>query len=78
MIAVCVMCFWSCTMEEEYILEFELPGQIVTELGKTIVVPFKSRNITSVTVSSNPLGWKVEDVDIMNKTITIKSSIKIL
>ena len=73
MIAVCVMCFWSCTMEEEYILEFELPGQIVTELGKTIVVPFKSRNITSVTVSSNPLGWKVEDVDIMNKTITIKS-----
>lgn len=71
--ALSVVIFSSCTMEEEYDFEFEMPGQIVTEFGKTIVIPFKSRNITSVTVTSSPNGWKVENVDVVNKTITIIS-----
>lgn len=72
-VAVCVMGFWSCTKDEKYLLEFNLPGQIVTEFGKTIEVPFTSSNITSISVSTSPLGWKVDNVDIMNKIITITS-----
>lgn len=68
---LCVTSMVSCTMEEEYDFAFEMPGQIVTEFGKTLKIPFKARNITSITVSSSPLGWKLEDVDILNRTVTI-------
>ena len=72
-VALCVTTFSACTTNEVYDFEFELPGQIVTEFGKTIVIPFKARNITSIVVSSTPKGWKVEDVDLNNWTITITS-----
>lgn len=70
-VALCVTTFSACTTNEVYDFEFELPGQIVTEFGKTIVIPFKARNITSIVVSSIPKGWKVESVDINNWTITV-------
>jgi hypothetical protein len=54
-----------------YDFEFELPGQIVTEFGKTITIPFKARNITSIVISSTPKGWTVKDIDINKWTITI-------
>lgn len=69
--ALCLTSLASCTMEEEYDFEFEMPGQIVTEFGKTLVIPFKARNIASITISSSPLGWKLGEVDILNRTITI-------
>lgn len=70
-VAICATAFSSCTTNEVYDFEFELPGQIVTEFGKTIVIPFKARNITSVVVSSTPKGWEVKDVDLKAWTITI-------
>ena len=70
-VVLCATSFSSCTTNEVYDFEFELPGQIVTEFGKTIVIPFKARNITSIVVSSTPKGWKVESVDINNWTITV-------
>ena len=70
---VCTSVLSSCTDNEDYDLGFDLPGQIVTEFGATIVVPFKSRNIASVTVNSVPKGWTVEKVDLINRTITIKA-----
>ena len=70
-LVLCVASFSSCTTNEVYDFEFELPGQIVTEFGKTITIPFKARNITSIVISSTPQGWKVENIDIHNWTITI-------
>lgn len=70
-LALCVTAFSSCTTNEEYEFAFELPGQIVTEFGKTVVIPFKARNITSVVISSSPKGWIIKDIDLDNWTITI-------
>ena len=70
---LCTSVLSSCTENEEYDLLFDLPGQIVTEFDATIVVPFSSRNIASVTVSSIPDGWTVEKVDLVARTITIKA-----
>ena len=69
----CATTFSSCTNDEEYDFAFELPGQIVTRLNETVVIPFTARNITSVSVMSKPAGWTVEDVDLVNWTITVKS-----
>ena len=63
----------SCTTDEKYDFTFELPGRIVTRLNETVVIPFTARNITSVSVTSKPAGWTVEDVDLINWTITVKS-----
>ncbi|MBR3887247.1 MAG: hypothetical protein IKJ21_06585, partial [Alistipes sp.] len=70
-VALCVTTFSACTTNEVYDFEFELPGQIVTEFGKTIVIPFKARNITSVVISSSPKGWIIKNIDLDNWTITI-------
>ena len=69
----CATTFSSCTNDEEYDFAFELPGQIVTRLNETVVTPCTARNITSVSVMSKPAGWTVEDVDLVNWTITVKS-----
>lgn len=65
--------FWSCTTDEKYDFAFELPGRIVTEPDQTVVIPFTARNIASVSVSSKPAGWTVEDVDLLKWTITVKA-----
>ena len=70
-VALGVILSSSCTTNEVHDFEFELPGQIVTEFGQTIVIPFKARNITSVVLSSSPKGWKVENIDLNKWTITI-------
>ena len=72
-VILCAPMFSSCTENEPYDLMFDLPGQIVTEFNTTIVVPFSSSNIVSVTVTSVPKGWSVEKVDLINRTLTIKA-----
>ena len=72
-VIVCASMFLSCTENEDYGLLFDIPGQIVTEFNATVVVPFTSRNIASVTVSTIPDGWTVEKVDLVNRTLTIKA-----
>lgn len=69
----CATTLLSCTTDEKYDFTFELPGRIVTRLNETVVIPFTARNITSVSVTSKPEGWTVEDVDLINWTITVKS-----
>ncbi|MBR4994902.1 MAG: hypothetical protein IKY82_02445 [Alistipes sp.] len=63
----------SCDTKEKYDFEFDMPGSIVTEFDKTLVIPFTARNIVSISVSARPKGWTIENVDIVNSTITIKS-----
>ena len=63
--------FVSCKTEEVYDFEFKLPGSVVTEFEETIVLPFKARNIVSVSVSARPKGWTIDDIDLINSTITI-------
>lgn len=72
-VIACTSMLSSCTENEEYGLVFDIPGQIVTEFNTTIVVPFTSRNIASITVSSIPDGWSVENVDLINRELTIKA-----
>lgn len=64
---------WSCTTNEEYDFSFSLPGQIVTELESTVVIPITAHNITSVSVTSSPKGWTVEDIDLVKWTVTVKA-----
>ena len=61
----------SCKTNEEYDFEFKLPGSIVTEFKKTVVIPFTARNIVSVSVSARPKGWTIENIDLVNSTVTI-------
>lgn len=72
-VMVCVTALTSCTDEEKYDFEFSIQGQIVTEFGATVKVPFIARNITSLSVSVVPDGWTVENVDMTNWVITIKA-----
>ena len=71
--AVSLAALWSCTTNEKYDFSFTLPGHIVTELESTVVIPITARNITSVSVTSTPKGWTVEDVDLQNWTVTVKA-----
>ncbi len=70
---ICTAMFSSCTTDEKYDFAFELPGRIVTELNETVVIPFTACNITSVSVTSKPDGWTVDNVDLVNWTITVTS-----
>ena len=69
----CVTIFSACHTQEEYQLEFSMPGQVVTELGATVVIPFKAVNISSVSVTATPKGWTLKGVDIVNSTITVEA-----
>lgn len=72
-VTICTTAMLSCTTNEKYDFEFSIQGQIVTEFGATIKVPFIARNITSVSVSAKPAGWEVVDVDLTNWVLTIKA-----
>ena len=72
-VTVCMTAMLSCTTNEKYDFEFSIQGQIVTDFGATVKVPFVARNITSISVSVTPAGWTVEDVDLTNWIITIKA-----
>ena len=69
----CVTMFSACHTNEVYELEFSMPGQVVTQLGATVVVPFKAVNISSVSITSTPAGWEVGEIDLVKSTITIKA-----
>ncbi len=74
---LCVAALSSCKGEDEvYDFEFNIPGSIVAEPGATTTMPFTARNITSVSVSSTPKGWSVENIDMKNWVVTIKAPAK--
>ena len=72
-VTACVTVFSSCKTEEKYDFVFDVPGQITAAFGAEIVIPFTAENITSISVASQPKGWSVVDVDMVNWTITVKS-----
>lgn len=72
-LTVSLTMLWSCKTNEEYDFSFSLPGHIVTELESTVVIPITAHNITSVSVTASPKGWTVEDVDLVNWTVTVKA-----
>ena len=70
-VMLCVTTFCSCDKEEKYEFHFEMPGRIYSELGSKQVIPFIARNISSLSVTSTPKGWSVDNVDMKNWTITV-------
>lgn len=70
-VMLCVTAFLSCSTQEESVFEFEMPGQIATQLGATIEVPFKAVNISSVSITAVPEGWEVKNVDVVNRKMTV-------
>ena len=72
-VTMCVTMFSSCKTEEKYDFVFEMPGQITSTFGAEIVIPFVAKNITSINVASQPKGWTIVGVDMVNWTITVKA-----
>lgn len=72
-VTMCVAVFSSCKTEEKYDFVFEMPGQITSTFGAEIVIPFVAKNITSINVASQPKGWTIVGVDMLNWTITVKA-----
>ncbi|MBR5864268.1 MAG: hypothetical protein IKY76_06870 [Alistipes sp.] len=70
-VMLCVAALSSCHTNEKYEFEFSMPGQVVTTLGSTIVVPYKAVNISTVSVTASPAGWTVESMDVVNCTVTV-------
>ena len=70
-VMLCVAALSSCHTNEKYEFEFSMPGQVVTTLGSTVVVPYKAVNISTVSVTASPAGWTVESVDVVNCTVTV-------
>lgn len=70
-VMLCVSGLLSCSTNEKYEFEFEFPGQIVSQAGATIEVPFKAVNISSMSIVSVPGGWEVKDVNLTERKMTI-------
>lgn len=69
--AVALLSFTACDDDEKYDFVFELQGSIVTEPGATFTMPIVARNISSVSVSSYPEGWSIDNVDVSTWSVTI-------
>lgn len=70
-VIMCVTALCSCNKGEEYDFKFEMPGRIYGELGSTQKISFVAHNISSLTVTTYPEGWSVDEVDMKNWTITV-------
>lgn len=71
---LCLSILSSCKGEDEvYNFAFDIPGSIVTKPGAIVEMPFTACNITSVSVSSTPGGWKVTNIDMKEWIITISA-----
>lgn len=70
-VMLCVTTLCSCDKEEKYDFKFEAPGRIYAQVGSTQVIPFIAQNISSMSVTAQPKGWTVDEVDMQNWTITV-------
>ncbi len=63
----------SC--KKDAVEEFVVPSEsiLVSEPGQTGTTSFASHNITSVSATSVPTGWKVVNIDMYAKTISVKA-----
>lgn len=71
LIATCIMMLVSCSKKE--VKSFVVPAEaiLVSMPGQSGTTSFKSYNITSVTATSIPSGWSVDDIDMYEQTITV-------
>lgn len=62
-----------CSCNKKETLDFDIPAEaiIVTNYGMEGSTSFDSSNITSITVSSIPTGWKLNKIDMYTSTITV-------
>ena len=72
-VTMCVTVFSACETKEKYDFVFKVPGQITSTFGAELVIPFVAKNITSISVASQPKGWTIVGVDMVNWTITVKA-----
>lgn len=64
---------WSCSKSETYSLNVPAKGIIVAKPGDSGTTTFDSSNITSITATSVPKGWTVDNIDMYKGTITVIS-----
>jgi uncharacterized protein (TIGR02145 family) len=64
---------WSCSKSETYSLNVPAKGIIVAKPGDSGTTTFDSSNITSITATSVPKGWTVDNIDMYKGTITVTS-----
>lgn len=60
----------SCSKEETMSLTVPSGSILVSMPGETGTTDFDSYNITSITVTSKPNGWSIDNIDMYNGTIT--------
>lgn len=63
----------GCSKEESSLLEVPSGSIIVHREGDSGVTTFDSRNLTSLTPTSVPNGWSVDNIDMYKGTITVTS-----
>ena len=61
----------ACSKDETYSLKVPSESILVSMPGDTGSTNFDSQNITSITVTSTPEGWTVDNIDMYSGTITV-------
>lgn len=70
-VVLSAMAFVSCSKKE--VKSFVVPAEaiLVSMPGESGTTSFESYNITSVTATSIPSGWRVDEIDMYEQTITV-------
>ena len=63
----------ACSKEETNVLKVPSGSILVLDWGVQGTTTFDSRNITSITPTTIPTGWRVVDIDMYNGTITVQA-----
>ena len=61
----------SCSKEESYSLAVPSKSILVSMPGESGTTDFDSHNITSITATSTPEGWSIDNIDMYSGTITV-------
>lgn len=61
----------ACSKDEVYSLAVPSKSILVSMPGETGTTDFDSHNITSITVTSTPEGWNVDNIDMYSGTISV-------
>ena len=61
----------SCSKEETKSFVVPAEGILVAKPGDSGTTSFDSSNITSISATSTPAGWIIDEIDMYNGTITV-------
>ncbi|MBR5818911.1 MAG: hypothetical protein IKY50_02775 [Alistipes sp.] len=70
-VAIATLTITACSKSETFSLAVPAKGIIVSMPGDSGTTTFDSANITSITTTSVPKGWTVNNIDMYSSTITV-------